>query len=277
MKELIVFELQKLKFCLVFLAALLLLSFVIFKLSNTDAWMVSEIEIQMEKDGEDAEKINTVKTLKQTLGIVLLAVSFISLLSSGLLLIVFWLLRTKADTESGQLFLFLTSPRHSLLLQLYRFIVYYLLIAVYVITLTALLYYQLPAEISAVRGMSMAVFTLCGYILLSIVLPFFALLYLLGNINTAYHKQSRSLILGQFIGVYALVVHFIPSFILPLLERMEGVIDVSIVLPELVFENEILFTPEASTFAVEPLLLAIMASALFLWLAARVWDETEVQ
>ena len=203
-----VVELRKARFYLVSLIALLLVAFVSLRMGDQGEWGPKALEniIAKLKAGERKFDVNDSDTIRYAFGGLLQLIVFCSMLLSGLILIITYMMRNRADVDSGQIVLSLTSPHRYLFLHLHKFLFCFFLCSFYGAALITLLYYFLPETITETTGSFWFLFIYSSYVICSIVLPLLALLYLLANVNLAYHGLSRPLLLLQYLGVYAIAI-----------------------------------------------------------------------
>lgn len=269
-----VVELRRSRFYLVSLLALLLVSFVFLRAGDQGEWGVESLKsvVAKIKAGERQLDEDDGRAIRYAFAGLLQLIVFCSMLFSGLTLLVTYMMRNRADVDSGNIFLYLTSPHRYLFLHLHKFLFCFVGCIFYSGSLVVIFYYFLPETITDTAGSGKFLFIYTSYILCSLLLPFFAFFYLLANINLAYHSPSRSLLFLQYLGVYALAVYVIPQWLWPLFKKTGGELG-SLALPKLEFIDGFVLNEE---LAIEPLIFSCLVSALFIYLATRIWQELEV-
>lgn len=269
-----VIELRRARFYLISLAALLLVAFVSLRVGDLGEWGPKALEniIAKIKAGERQLDVDDSETIRYAFGGLLQLIVFCSMLLSGLILIITYMMRNRADVDNGQIFLSLTSPHRYLFLHLHKFLFCFLLCTAYASALLTLLYYFLPDTITDTTGSLWFLLLCTSYAICVILLPLLALLYLLSNVNLAYHGLSRPLLLLQYLAVYAIAIYVVPQWLWPLFKKTAGSLGM-LTLPEVEFTDGFVLSEQ---LAVEPLLFSLVISALFIFLSTRIWQELEV-
>lgn len=269
-----VIELRKARLYLVSLIALLLVTFVSLQIGDQGEWGPQALEniIAKFKAGERQFDVNDSDNIRYLFGGLLQLIIFCSMILSGLILIITYMMRNRTEVDNGQIFLSLTSPHRYLFLHLHKFLFCFFLCSFYSAALITLLYYFLPETITETAGSLWFLFIYSSYIICSILLPFLALLYLLANVNLAYHGMSRPLLFLQYLGIYAIAIYVIPQWLWPLFEKTGGKIGL-LTLPKVEFVDGFVLNEQ---LAIEPLIFSLVISGLFIYLATRVWQELEV-
>lgn len=269
-----VIELRKARFYLVSLVALLLVAFISMQIGDIGEWSPKTLEniVAKIKAGERKFDVNDSDTIRYALGGLLQLIVFCSMLLSGTILIITYMMRNRADVDSGLILLSLTCPHRYLFLHLHKFLFCFFLCSFYSAALITLLYYFLPETITETTGSLWFLFIYSSYFLCSILLPFLALFYLLSNVNLAYHGLNRPLLLLQYLGVYAIAIYVVPQWLWPLYERTGGKIGM-LTLPKVEFVDGFVLNEQ---LAIEPLIFSLVVSGLFIYLTTKVWQELEV-
>ena len=269
-----VIELRRARFYLISLAALLLVAFASLRVGNLGEWGPKSLEniIVKIKAGERQLDADDSETIRYAFGGLLQLIVFCSMLLSGLILIITYMMRNRAEVDNGQIFLSLTSPHRYLFLHLHKFLFCFLLCTFYVSALLTLLYYFLPDTITDTTGSLWFLFLCASYAICVILLPLLALLYLLANVNLAYHGLSRPLLLLQYLAVYAIAIYVVPQWLWPLFKKTAGSLGV-LTLPKVEFIDGFVLSEQ---LAIEPLVFSLIISGLFIFLSMRIWQELEV-
>ena len=269
-----VIELRRARLYLISLAALLLVALVSLRIGDQGEWGPKSLEniITKIKAGERQLDVDDGDTIRYAFAGLLQLIVFCSMLLSGVILIITYMMRNRADVDNGQIFLSLTSPHRYLFLHLHKFIFCFLLCTIYVSALLTLLYYFLPETITDSTGSLWFLFLYSGYVICVILLPLFALLYLFANVNLAYHRLSRPLLLLQYLAVYATAIYLVPQWLWPFFKKTAGSLG-SLTLPTVEFIDGFVLNEQ---LAVEPLIFSLVTSGLLIFLSTRIWQELEV-
>ncbi|MDE3268993.1 MAG: hypothetical protein OYH77_01770 [Pseudomonadota bacterium] len=197
---------------------------------------------------------------------------YLVLILSSMFVLTFAFLFGRRDKSNANIYLLKLSPRSIYALQSLRFAFFAVSLCIYVLLVLAMsLFIPLPAE---ARSFYEFLFTASSYMLFTMLLPMLACVFLCVEINNSYARGRRILAIAQALGFCVFWFYLLPMHCLDMLAEMNFLPRIPLALPALAWDVPSFL--QSMELALEPLLLAILLTAICVYLTGRVVRETEV-